>query len=116
MSVINSLLKQQAAAHGLWVMEGIYGSILKQVFPRVTTFIWLDLADDDCIANLMTRGQTDGGSSEQFEELLEYTRGYRFRKNHLNSFEAHHLFYEQHPEQKYRLTSRSEVANFLVGL
>jgi len=109
-------LVAEAAGNASWIIEGIYGSILKQVFPRITTLIWLDLADDECISNLVRRGQTDGGTPKQFEELLEYTRGYRIRKNHLNSFEAHHWFYEQHPKQKYRLSSRSEVTDFLVRL
>ncbi|MGP4691849.1 AAA family ATPase [Agrobacterium cavarae] len=107
-------LVAEAAGNVSWIIEGIYGSILKQVFPRITTLIWLDLADDECISNLVRRGQTDGGTPEQFEELLEYTRGYRLRKNHLNSFEAHHWFYEQYPKEKYRLSSRSEVTDFSV--
>src|SRR5262245_21728308 len=52
-----------------WVMEGIYGSIIRQVLPRVTTLIWLDISDEECISNLLQRGQTGGGTEEQFEEL-----------------------------------------------
>ena len=99
-----------------WIMEGIYGSILRQVFSRVTTLIWLDIPDDECIANLMRRGQTDGGTQDQFEELLAYTRAYRIRRNHLNSFEAHQWFFDQHPHQKFRLSSRSEIADFVANL
>lgn len=106
-------LVAEAAEGSSWVMEGIYGTILKQVFPLITTLIWLDIADDECISNLRQRGQTGGGTEEQFEELLEYTRGYRLRKNHLNSFDAHHWFFEQHPLQKWRLSGRSDVAAFL---
>lgn len=98
---------------GSWVMEGIYGSIIRQVLPRVTTLIWLDISDEECISNLLQRGQTGGGTEEQFEELLEYTRGYRLRKNHLNSFEAHEHFFEEYPLQKLKLCSRSEVGAFL---
>lgn len=104
-------------ADGLsWIMGGVYGSILKQVFPRVTTLIWLDVTDAECVANLMRRGQTGGGTKEQFEELLAYTRGYRLRKNHLNSFDGHQSFFQQHPDQKFRLSSRSEIADFVAGL
>ncbi len=109
-------LVAEVATSASWIMEGIYGSILQLVFPRVTTLIWLDVADDECIANLENRGQTNGGTQEQFEELLKYTRGYRLRKKHLNSFEAHLWFYEQHPEQKHRLSSRSEVSSFLSSI
>jgi hypothetical protein len=97
-------------------MEGIYGSILRQVMTRVTTLIWLDVSDDECISNLLQRGQTGGGTVEQFEELLEYTRGYRLRKNHMNSFDAHQRFFEEHPLQKVRLSSRSDVATFLATI
>ena len=86
-------LVTEAADRSFWVMEGLYGSILKQVLPRVTTLIWLDLADDECISNLLQRGQTGGGTEEQFEELLEYTRGYRLRKN-MNSFDGHARLFE----------------------
>lgn len=109
-------LVTQAAGNSSWVMEGIYGSILRQVMTRVTTLIWLDVSNDECISNLLQRGQTGGGTVEQFEELLEYTRGYRLRKNHMNSFDAHQRFFEEHPLQKVRLSSRSDVATFLAAI
>lgn len=104
----------QAADGSSWVMEGIYGSIIQQVLPRMTTLIWLDVSDEECISNLLQRGQTGGGTEEQFEELLEYTRGYRLRKNHLNSFDAHKRFFDEHPLHKLKLCSRSDVAAFLT--
>lgn len=105
------------AANGVsWVIEGIYGSVLKQVFERVTLLVWLDLTDDECISNLVQRGQTDGGTPEQFEELLEYTRGYHIRKNHLNSFDGHQRLFEQCPCDKYRLSSRPEITDFLDAI
>ncbi|SDN73805.1 NB-ARC domain-containing protein [Ensifer sp. YR511] len=106
-------LVARAMDESSWVMEGIYGSIIRQVLPRVTTLIWLDISDEECISNLLQRGQADGGTEEQFEELLEYTRGYRLRKNHLNSFEAHERFFEVHPLHKLKLCSRSEIGAFL---
>jgi adenylate kinase family enzyme len=109
-------LVAEAAGSDSWVMEGIYGSILRQVLPRVETLIWLEIPDDECISNLRRRGQSGGGTDEQFEELLEYTRGYRHRKNHLNSFEAHEGFFRTHPSHKLRLSSRSEVAAFIATL
>lgn len=103
-----------AANGSTWVMEGIYGSVLKQVLPRVTTLIWLDLSVDECVSNLLERGQTGGGTDEQFEELLEYARGYPLRQNHLNSFDGHQRLFEAHPRQKFRLSSRSDTASFLA--
>lgn len=51
-------LVDDAANSASWIMEGIYGSVLAQVFARVTTLIWLDLSLDECLSNLMDRGQT----------------------------------------------------------
>lgn len=96
-----------------WVMEGIYGSILQQVLARVTRLIWLDLPDDACIANLMDRGQQGGGTAEQFEDLLSYTRGYRIRENSLNSFEGHQRFFEAFGGKKARLKSRAKITVLL---
>ncbi|KQU78643.1 hypothetical protein ASD00_36905 [Ensifer sp. Root31] len=109
-------LVTQAADGNSWVMEGIYGSIVRQVLPRVTTLIWLDVSDDECISNLLQRGQTGGGTRAQFDELMEYTRGYRLRKGHLNSFDAHQWFFEEHPLQKLKLCCRSEIAEFLATI
>lgn len=107
-------LVAEAADDSSWVMEGVYGSILKQVLPRVTTLIWLDLPVDECVSNLLQRGQTGGGTDEQFEELLDYTRSYGLRQNHLNSFEGHQRLFEMHPFQKFRLSSRSDIESFLA--
>lgn len=107
-------LVADAADGNSWIMEGIYGSILRQVLSRVTALIWLDIPDSECISNLIQRGQTGGGTEEQFEELLEYTRGYRLRKNHMNSFDAHERFFEAHSLQKLKLGSRSDATAFLA--
>lgn len=109
-------LVAEVAAGSAWIMDGIYGSILKAVLPRVTTLIWLDVADEECVANLKQRGQTGGGTEAQFEELLDYTRGYRLRKNHLNSFDGHQRLFDEHPQGKFRLSSRPEIAAFLAQL
>ncbi|MBY5905483.1 AAA family ATPase [Rhizobium leguminosarum] len=100
----------EAADGNSWIMEGIYGSVLRQV----KALIWLDIPDSECISNLIQRGQTGGGTDEQFEELLEYTRGYRLRKNHMNSFDAHEQFFEGHSLQKLRLGSRSDATALLA--
>lgn len=106
-------LVAQAAAVDRWIMEGIYGTIIRQVLPRVTTLIWLDVPDDECVANIRMRGVTGGGTLEQFNELLDYTRGYRLRKNHMNSFDAHLQFFEEHSSSKIKLHNRSEITELL---
>lgn len=105
-------VQAQAAEVNSWIMEGIYGSILRQVLSQVTTLAWLDIPDSECVSNLRQRGQAGGGAEEQFEELLEYTRGYRVRKSHMNSFDAHERFFEECSLQKLKLGSRSDVTAF----
>lgn len=109
-------LVAEAAARDRWIMEGIYGTIILQVLPRVKSLIWLDVAEEECVANILQREITGGGTAEQFDELLEYTRGYRLRKNHMNSFDAHDRFFQAHPSQKIKLRDRSEIAAFLVAM
>lgn len=106
-------LVAEAADCPVWIMEGVYGKIIRQAFPRITTLIWLDVSDDECIANIRQRGITGGGTAEQFEELLDYTRGYRLRKNHMNSFNAHEWFFHEHPLRKFKLQNRADMAVFL---
>ncbi|WP_084368126.1 hypothetical protein [Rhizobium sp. RU36D] len=107
-------LVAEAANDSGWVMEGIYGRILQQVLPRVTTLTWLDLSVDECISNLQNRGQTGGGTDEQFQELLEYARGYPNRQNHLNSFEGHRRLFDSHTREKIKIVSRPDAASFLA--
>lgn len=109
-------LVAHAAASDRWIMEGVYGTIIKQVLPRVTTLIWLDVPDDECVANIRLRGITGGGTLEQFNELLDYTRRYRLRRNHMNSLDAHSQFFDQHPSHKMRLYNRPEISAFLDAL
>lgn len=106
-------LVAEAATGEAWIMEGIYGSVLKQVLPRVTSLIWLDLPVSECVSNLLQRGQTEGGTDKQFQDLLQYTLDYPLRQNHLNSFDGHKRLFETYPHQKLRLLSRSDTASFL---
>ncbi|MBN9333925.1 AAA family ATPase [Devosia sp.] len=98
-----------------WNMEGIYGSVLMQVFARVTTLIWLDLSIDECLSNLMDRGQTGGGTEEQFEELLDYTRAYHDRQN-LNSYEGHRRLFAEFGLPKFKLSNRADTLALLLRI
>lgn len=108
-------LVDDAANNPSWIMEGIYGSVLTQVFARVTTLIWLDLSLDECLSNLVHRGQTGGGTNEQFEELLGYTRAYHDRQN-LNSYEGHRRLFAEFALTKFRLSNRADTSAFLLGV
>jgi len=108
-------LVDTAANHPSWIMEGIYGSVLTQVITRITTLIWLDVSLDDCLSNLMHRGQTGGGTDEQFEELLDYSRAYHDRQN-LNSYEGHSRLFSEFELSKFKLSSRTDASAFLLGI
>ena len=108
-------LVDDAANGPSWIMEGIYGSVLAQVFARVTTLIWLDPSLDECLSNLMNRGQAGGGTDEQFEELLDYTRAYHDRQN-LNSYEGHRRLFAEFGLAKFRLCNRADTLSFLLGM
>jgi adenylate kinase family enzyme len=108
-------LVQEAANGAVWIMEGIYGSVFQQISARVTTLIWLDLPVEECLSNLMQRGQAGGGTDEQFDDLLAYTRAYHDRQN-LNSYAGHLRLFNDFRLEKFRLSSRSDCASFLSGV
>lgn len=55
-----------AAQADEWVMEGVYGQLVNMVLDRVTTLIWIDLPEEECIANIKERGIQGGGSDTRF--------------------------------------------------
>ncbi len=57
-------------------MEGVYGQLANMVLDRVNSLIWLDLPEEDCIANVQRRGIQGGGSETRVQALTwvaEYT-------------------------------------------
>jgi hypothetical protein len=70
------------------------------VLGRATTLIWLDLPEDECIANIRHRGGQGGGSQTRFQDLLQWVVEYRIRKNNWNSFDIHKKLYELFPGPK----------------
>jgi len=70
-----------AAEAERWIMEGVYGQLVQMVLGRVTALIWLDLPEEECIANIRQRGIQGGGSQTRFQDLLQWVAGYRARTN-----------------------------------
>jgi adenylate kinase family enzyme len=97
-----------------WLMEGVYGWLVNVILPRANRLIWLDLPEDECVANVRERGMQGGESRESFEELLTWISEYRARKNNWNSFDAHLKLFEDYSGAKHRLISRSETADYLI--
>jgi adenylate kinase family enzyme len=66
--VVNEVLR--AAEADAWLMEGVYGWLAKAVIGRATQLIWIDVPEDECLANVRARGIQGGGSQADFEALL----------------------------------------------
>jgi adenylate kinase family enzyme len=104
---------QRAAEANRWIMEGVYGQLVHMVLGRATTLIWLDLPEDECIANIQHRGLQGGGSQTRFQDLLQWVAEYRIRKNNWNSFDAHKKLYQLFAGPKALLRNRAEIAAYL---
>ena len=96
-----------------WIMEGIYGALANMALPRLTALIWLDLPEEDCIANVRKRGVQGGASEASFEDLLAWISAYRIRRNNWNSHDGHRQIFDNFDGYKERLESRAEVQAFL---
>lgn len=92
-----------------WLIEGVYGLYVGIALPRTTTLIWLDLSEEECVANIMRRGIQGGGRQEAFDGLVKWVSEYRTRKNNWNSFDGHLKLFESFSGQKARLTNRGEI-------
>jgi adenylate kinase family enzyme len=105
-------MARQAAEGQGWVIEGVYGWLAREALPRATALIWLDIDDDECIANLKRRGLRRGGDETAFAALLTWAGEYRARDN-ANSFAGHERIFRAFPDSKAVLRSRSDMAEFL---
>lgn len=105
----------QAAEADAWLMEGVFGWLAKVAIGRATQLIWLDLPEDECLANVRARGIQGGGSEADFEALLIWVGEYRLRDNS-SCLAAHLRLYEAFAGAKSRLSGRSEMARFIEGV
>ncbi|MCQ1835724.1 AAA family ATPase [Neorhizobium galegae] len=101
------------AAGEAWLIEGVYGLYVNIALPRTTTLVWLDLSEDECVANIRRRGIQGGGSQSAFDGLVKWVSEYRVRKNNWNSFDAHLKLFESFSGHKTRLTNRDEINVFM---
>ena len=105
----------QAAEADAWLMEGVFGWLAKVAMPRATQLVWLDLPEDECLANVRARGIQGGGSEADFQALLTWVGEYRLRNNS-SCFAAHLELFEAFEGTKVRLLGRGETAAFVEGL
>lgn len=105
----------RAAQAEAWLMEGVYGWLAKAVIPRATQLIWIDLPEDECLANVRARGIQGGGSEADFQALLQWVGEYRLRNNS-SCFAAHLQLFEAFEGAKVRLMGRGEMSAYLEGV
>ena len=110
----NTLL-YAAAAQPCWVIEGIYGSLLRQAQPRASALVWLCLDQAECGANIAQRGLRRGGTAQTMAGLLAWTASYRSREGS-SSFGAHQALFDGFTGAKVCLSSRTEIAALLATL
>lgn len=108
-------LVRDIAAGPAWVIEGVYGWLVEEAFPRATALIWLDLPWSACRQGLLARGQRRGGTATEFADLLKWAEAYWDRTTP-SSFAGHARLYEAFAGIKQRLQTRDEVAGFLARL
>lgn len=104
-----------------WIVEGVFGELAQEFCPRANHLIWLDLDWTTCEQSLLQRGsqsatQQDPQEAEaSFERLLAWAAAYPHRDGP-RSQRGHRLIFEQFPGDKTRLTTRTEVADFVAHL
>lgn len=103
---------RQLSLTSRWLIEGVYGWLINVILPRTTTLVFLDLPEDECIANIRARGKQRGESDQDFEELIDWVSKYRERRNNWNSFESHMRMFEEFPNEKVRLRGRTEILDY----
>ncbi|WJH40751.1 AAA family ATPase [Aliirhizobium terrae] len=95
-----------------WLMEGVYGWLINVLLPRATSLIFLDLPEEECIANVRARGKQGGETQEGFDELIDWVSKYRERRNNWNSFQTHVRMFDEFANEKVRLKSRTQITDY----
>lgn len=103
----------EAAKAETWLMEGVYGWLAKSVLGRATTLVWIDLPEDECVANATARGIQGGGTEEGFRELIEWIKEYRQRENSSTSYSAHKTLFDTYAGSKMILRNRAEIGAYV---
>ncbi|WP_238587474.1 adenylate kinase [Cupriavidus sp. IDO] len=108
-------LAKAEAARDCWVVEGIYGWLVREIQDRATTLIWICLDEAECSANIRQRGTRGGASAESFNALLDWADSYRSRDGS-SSFSAHRLIFDEFAGAKEVLPTRRAVKAFADNL
>ena len=102
---------RQATQAERWVVEGIYGDLIRAVAPHAAALIWLCLDEDECVASIRARGVRHNGNERNLEALIQWAQSYRTRTGS-SSYRAHELLFNEFAGDRVCLRSRSDVARF----
>jgi adenylate kinase family enzyme len=101
-------LVAEVAAKPAWVIEGVYGWLVRLALPSATILIWLDLPWQDCRAGLMARGLRRGMTSADHAALVTWAAEY-WTRDSSSSYYGHLRLFDC---PKLRFTTRSQVEQF----
>lgn len=96
-------------AHGAWVVEGCYSSLVEQALVYTPTLLFVDPGVDTCVAHCRARPWEPhkyASKQEQdvrLEFLLQWVRDYYVRDGEL-SIAAHTQLFDRYSGSKQRLT------------
>jgi adenylate kinase family enzyme len=115
----HSIARPHAAALGIarvaadedeWVIEGVYGWIVRELIHRATALIWLCVDDERCVANIRQREQRPD-DDELLKALLEWAGSYRMRED-ASGFTVHRQLFATFTGSKIKLMDRGEISAF----
>lgn len=101
-------LAKAAASQERWVIEGIYGWLVREIVTSATALIWLRLSEKECLDNIQCRGRRGNASEQSFADLLEWANTYRVRTGS-SSFNAHQRIFDDFSGSKLSLQTRGEI-------
>ncbi|WP_454739235.1 adenylate kinase [Cupriavidus necator] len=104
-------LVRQAAESERWIIEGIYGILVREVQASATALVWLCLDEAQCVANIRDRGIRRKGTTEGFSALMQWASTYRTRHGS-SSYTAHEAIFNSFERDKAILPSREAIAKF----
>ncbi|PDT46714.1 AAA family ATPase [Sinorhizobium fredii] len=106
----------EAGKADTWLMEGVYGWLANAVLARVTALVWIDLPEEECVANVRARGIQGGGSEESFQELVEWVREYRLREHSSTCYSGHEKLFDACAGSKVILKNRTEINAYVENI
>ena len=100
---------RELATEDRWIIEGVFGWLVREALHRATAVLLLDIPDEECNANVQVRGLRRGGDEAAHLAFIDWLREYRTRTN-ANGFPAHMELFNAFPNAKVVLRSRADLA------